>query len=105
MAFRAVLDARPEPHVGALFPRWTSPDTASHVVKAALTEAGFGHLHLHHLRHSFGAAFVEAGGDVRTLMELLGHRQISTTLIYTKLSPEHLAKEVDRVQLPEASNA
>lgn len=97
-ALREVLQGMPEPREGKIF-KW-EPDTISHKVKEALRAAGMGDLHLHHLRHSFGAAFIESGGDVRTLMDLLGHRQISTTLIYTRLSPEHLAKEIDRVEVP-----
>jgi integrase len=99
-AFRAVLEGLPQPHTGRVFP-WQSGDSVTHLVKAALVKAGYPQLHLHHLRHSFGAAYIEAGGDIRTLMELLGHQQISTTLIYTKLSPEHLAKEINRIELPE----
>jgi site-specific recombinase XerD len=103
-AFRAVLDAIPQPHNGFIF-RWRSPDTATHLVKQAFKEAGFPDLHLHHLRHSFGAMFIEAGGDLRTLMELMGHRQISTTLIYTRLTNDHLSKEIDRVDLGESGKS
>ncbi|MEI6084426.1 MAG: tyrosine-type recombinase/integrase [Verrucomicrobiota bacterium] len=102
-AFRAILDRLPD-RKGRVFD-YEHPDTASHVVKAALRAAGFGHLHLHHLRHTFGTSYIEAGGDVRTCMELLGHRQISTTLIYTRVSPEHLAKEVDRIPMPQEKAA
>lgn len=97
-AFRAILEAK-QTRVGPVF-KWQSPDAVTHVVKAALRSAGFGHLHLHSLRHSFGSAYVEANGDVRTLMDLLGHRQISTTQIYSKPSEKHLAKEIERVALP-----
>lgn len=101
-AFRSILKARPEPHTGYLF-RWRSVDTVTHLVKDALKQAGFPNLHLHHLRHTFGALYVEAGGDLRTLMELLGHRQISTTVIYGSLTKQHLEKEVERVRLPHSS--
>jgi integrase/recombinase XerC len=52
-------------------------------------------VHPHVLRHSMASHVLQSSGDLRAVQELLGHANISTTQIYTRLDWQHLAKAYD----------
>jgi integrase/recombinase XerC len=52
-------------------------------------------IHPHMLRHSFASHVLQSSGDLRAVQELLGHANISTTQVYTRLDYQHLAKAYD----------
>jgi integrase/recombinase XerC len=73
--------------------------TASQVrsrLKARAIAAGVPtHVHPHMLRHSFASHMLQSSGDLRAVQELLGHANIATTQVYTKLDFGHLSKVYD----------
>lgn len=63
-----------------------------------LEEAGLEQMGVHALRHSFATRAVEAGMDIRTLSEILGHTQVSLTMqLYVHSNIETKKKEMEKL--------
>lgn len=73
-------------------PRVVQKQLADLAVKAGLPV----HVHPHSLRHSFASHLLQSAQDLRAVQELLGHANISTTQIYTRLDFQHLAQVYDQ---------
>ena len=95
----------------SLRPQWAGPDgalfinprggrlTPQHIrvrLKQRSLQAGLATpVHPHMLRHSFASHVLQSSSDLRAVQELLGHANITTTQVYTRLDFQHLAKAYD----------
>ncbi len=81
-----------------------SRQSAWQVLRAAAERAGLpgaAHISPHTLRHSFATHLLAGGADVRVVQELLGHASVTTTQVYTMVTPQTL-REVYAASHPRA---
>lgn len=99
-AWGAVRSSRCPPGEAALFLGLRGARITAHAVWKMLRDrslqAGLPTpVHPHMLRHSFASHVLQSSGDLRAVQELLGHANIATTQVYTRLDFQHLAQAYD----------
>jgi integron integrase len=89
-----------DPRDGAIRRHHLSDQAFQRAMKEAVRGAGIAKPATPHtLRHSFATHLLEAGYDIRTIQELLGHQDVSTTMVYTHVlnrSGRGVVSPVDR---------
>jgi site-specific recombinase XerC len=77
-------DLSTDPRSGVVLRHHLDEATINKAIKAAVARVGIAkRVSRHTFRHSFATHALQRGADIRTIQELLGHNDVSTTMIYT----------------------
>ena len=94
------LESIPEPREGHVFVYRGLPiKVVKTAFAGAVRRAGIQHCTQHSTRHTFATRLVLAGVDLATVMQLMGHATISTTMKYAHPNPPHKREAVARLDL------
>jgi integron integrase len=90
-----------EPRSREIFRYHVFPSSLQKKIRQAVLALGIPkNATVHSLRHSFATHLIEAGCDIRTIQDLLGHNQVQTTMIYTHVAARNkrgIASPLDRL--------
>src|SRR5689334_3478835 len=74
-----------------------SEGASSSFAKVVRRHSGVAGFHVHQLRHTFACTWLEAGGSLPALQQILGHASVVTTQMYAKLSDDAVRREAERI--------
>lgn len=80
-----------------------SEGAAGSFAKVVRRHSGVARFHVHQLRHTFACKWIERGGSLPALQQILGHASVVTTQVYARLSDDAVRREAERVNGAAAS--
>jgi integrase/recombinase XerD len=94
-------EAQNRPKIGWWFPSWS---TSGHVTTRAVSSMTSAHFtahgitgSLHRMRHTYATELLRAGTNIRTVQELMRHRALSSTMVYTAVSEDEMRDGIGRL--------
>ena len=95
--FKTIVERMRKP-TGRVFPRWKLVTSVSHLFKRYMDKAGIPAMKLHGCRHTYASYLAMAGASQQAIMELLGHKQMSTTERYMHFHPDRIKQEASKLK-------
>jgi len=74
-----------------------SEGASSSFAKVVRRHSGVAGFHVHQLRHTFACRWIESGGSLPALQQILGHASVVTTQMYARLSDDAVRREAERI--------